>query len=359
MCHRAYFLLGRRRGLVVERFRQFNTITITNKQRVSPCKNRSGCNIIGRNNSSQKRRTAASPIVKDPPPTAKQLAIHALKCAIPMIGFGFMDNTIMIHAGHYIDCTLGVTFSLSTLAAAGIGQIFSGIGGVLFGDTLEAVFRGITNNNTTQKLSTVQQTMRSARIAGVAGGILGVTLGCTLGLINLLFVDEQKANMLKLQALEDGQEFEFEVEIDNTVNPGLTTVYVRGPDVDGVLASITASIAAHGCSVVKLDAGLRGGDDTTSLQNLLSQSPTLVVEDTFIIRDRATGRAVDNDDLDDLARTILAAAKDPLNSHSLKGQIESLEVENIALAERVLLLESYLEDRQIKIVKDQEEEERK
>jgi hypothetical protein len=275
-----------------------------------------------------------------------------------MIGFGFMDNTIMIHAGHYIDCTLGVTFSLSTLAAAGIGQIFSGIGGVLFGDTLETVFRGATNNNTTQKLSTVQKTMRSSRIAGVTGGILGVTLGCTLGLINLFFVDEQKANMLKLQALEDGQEFEFEVEIDNAVNPGLTTVYVRGPDVDGVLASITARIAAHGCSVVKLDAGLRGGgdDDTTSLQNLLSQSPTLVVEDTFIIRDRATGRAVDNDDLDDLARTILAAAKDPLNSHSLKGQIESLEVENIALAERVLLLESYLEDRQIKIVKDEERE---
>ncbi|KAL7448383.1 hypothetical protein ACHAWC_001450 [Mediolabrus comicus] len=347
-----------------QRFRQFNTITITNKQRVS-CKNRS--DIIGRNNSSQKRSTstssstAASPIIKDPPPTAKQLAIHALKCAIPMIGFGFMDNTIMIHAGHYIDCTLGVTFSLSTLAAAGIGQIFSGIGGVLFGDTLETVFRGTTASNTTQKLSTVQKTMRSARIAGVTGGILGVTLGCTLGLINLFFVDEQKANMLKLQALEDGQEFEFEVEIDNAVNPGLTTVYVRGPDVDGVLASITARIAAHGCSVVKLDAGLRGGgdDDTTTLQNLLSQSPTLVVEDTFIIRNRATGRAVDNDDLDDLARTILAAAKDPLNSHSLKGQIESLEVENIALAERVLLLESYLEDRQIKIVKDEEKEEGK
>src|SRR5210317_197694 len=169
MCHRAYFLLGRRRGLLVgyhlkmkmmtipmqqqQRFRQFNTITITNKQQRVSCKNRSGFEFSGRNNSSQKRSTAtkstaASPIVKDPPPTAKQLAIHALKCAIPMIGFGFMDNTIMIHAGHYIDCTLGVTFSLSTLAAAGIGQIFSGIGGVLFGDTLETVFRGTTTSNT-------------------------------------------------------------------------------------------------------------------------------------------------------------------------------------------------------------------
>jgi formyltetrahydrofolate hydrolase len=145
--------------------------------------------------------------------------------------------------------------------------------------------------------------------------------------------------MLKLQALEEGQEFEFEVEVDNVIHPGLTTVIVRGPDVDGVLASITATIASNGCSIVKLDAGLRGDGAT-------------VLEDMFIIRNRATGRAVNNDELGDLARTILAAARDPLNTHSLKGQIDSLEVENIALAERILMLESNLENRQIKIVKD-------
>ena len=225
----------------------------------------------------------------------------------------------------------------------------------MFGDTLEAVFREASGGTVNKhKLSTAQKLMRSSRIAGVMGGIIGVSVGCTLGLVNLFFVDEQKANMLKLQALEDGQEFEFEVEIDNTINPGLTTVFVRGPDVDGVLASITATIASHGCSIVKLDAGLRGGDGVsdTSLQKLLSQTPTTVLEDKFIIRDRSTGRAVDNDDLDDLARVILAAAKDPLNAHSLKGQIESLELENMALAERVLTLQNHLEDQQIKIIKD-------
>ena len=48
-----------------------------------------------------------------------------------------MDNTIMIHAGHYVDCTLGVTFGLSTLAAA--VSIFkscdAGQPGACFGDT--------------------------------------------------------------------------------------------------------------------------------------------------------------------------------------------------------------------------------
>mmetsp|Transcript_13796 Transcript_13796/g.22466 ORF Transcript_13796/g.22466 Transcript_13796/m.22466 type:complete len:304 (+) Transcript_13796:116-1027(+) len=279
-------------------------------------------------------------------------------------GFGFMDNTIMIHAGHYVDCTLGVTFSLSTLAAAGIGQIFSGIGGVLFGDALDTAFRRIRGSTT---MTTAQRAMRASRMAGLTGGIVGVMLGCTLGLVNLLFVDEHKASLLKLQALEDGQEFEFEVEVDNEIHPGYTTVIMRGPDVDGVLASITASIASIGCSVVELHAGIRGksveesgaspntledpNTTITSLLDQLVQSQTQTrVEDIFLIRDRSTHQAIDNEDLDDLARTVLAAAKDPLNSHSLKDQVDELQMENIALADRVSILESMLEDRQIKVI---------
>mmetsp|Transcript_21768 Transcript_21768/g.43576 ORF Transcript_21768/g.43576 Transcript_21768/m.43576 type:complete len:357 (-) Transcript_21768:52-1122(-) len=348
MCHRTFLLSQSRLASTSGRHRHLNLLMTTVGQNT-----RQSYRKINTNNAKRVAETAAEATPE--PPTARQLVTHAVKCAIPMIGFGFMDNTIMIHAGHYIDCTLGVKFSLSTLAAAGIGQIFSGIGGVVFGDTLEAVFREASGGTVNKhKLSAAQKLMRSSRVAGLVGGIIGVSFGCTLGLVNLFFVDEQKANMLKLQALEDGQEFEFEVEIDNTINPGLTTVLVRGPDIDGVLASITATLASHGCSIVKLDAGLRGGDGVadTSLHNLLSQTPTTVLEDKFIIRNRATGRAVDNDDLDDLARVILAAAKDPLNAHSLKGQIESLEIENMALAERVLMLQNNLEDRQIKIVKD-------
>ena len=40
--------------------------------------------------------------------------------------------------GEFVDSTLGVTFGLSTLAAAGIGQIFSDVSGVCFGGTVEA-----------------------------------------------------------------------------------------------------------------------------------------------------------------------------------------------------------------------------
>ena len=56
-----------------------------------------------------------------------------------MIGFGFVDNTIMIQAGNAIDCSLGVTFGFSTLTAAAFGQVVSDASGVLFGGTLESL----------------------------------------------------------------------------------------------------------------------------------------------------------------------------------------------------------------------------
>jgi hypothetical protein len=39
-----------------------------------------------------------------------------------MIGFGFMDNLVMITAGEAIDSTFGVALGISTLTAAGFGQ---------------------------------------------------------------------------------------------------------------------------------------------------------------------------------------------------------------------------------------------
>ena len=56
-------------------------------------------------------------------PTWKQLRALALQGAVPMIGFGIMDQTIMIQAGDFIDSTIGQNFALPTLAAAACGQV--------------------------------------------------------------------------------------------------------------------------------------------------------------------------------------------------------------------------------------------
>lgn len=44
-----------------------------------------------------------------------------------MVGFGFMDNFIMVQAGGYIDATLGVQLGLATLTAAAMGQVVSDV----------------------------------------------------------------------------------------------------------------------------------------------------------------------------------------------------------------------------------------
>mmetsp|Transcript_11351 Transcript_11351/g.24078 ORF Transcript_11351/g.24078 Transcript_11351/m.24078 type:complete len:229 (+) Transcript_11351:90-776(+) len=60
-------------------------------------------------------------------PTSSQLQNLFLASAIPMVGFGFMDNFIMIQAGGLIDSTLGVKFGLATLTAAAMGQVVSDV----------------------------------------------------------------------------------------------------------------------------------------------------------------------------------------------------------------------------------------
>ena len=60
-----------------------------------------------------------------PPPTWRQLYAHGLQQAVPFTGFGIMDNAIMIVAGDYIDLKLGVMLGISTMCAAGFGNIIS------------------------------------------------------------------------------------------------------------------------------------------------------------------------------------------------------------------------------------------
>ena len=83
-----------------------------------------------------------NPMTKQiPEPTREQLRIVALHQAIPFVGFGVMDNSILLLAGEAIDTTLGVYLGLSTLCAAAIGNIISDICGVAFGTIKEYTIR--------------------------------------------------------------------------------------------------------------------------------------------------------------------------------------------------------------------------
>ena len=112
-----------------------------------------------------------------------------------MIGFGFMDNQIMLLMGDQIDSHLGVVLGLSTLAAAGIGQIFSDVAGITCGGAVDA---GVSKMNLSHhNLSIKQLGLRSARMASTGGGCVGVVIGCILGMSCLLWIDTTRADRLK------------------------------------------------------------------------------------------------------------------------------------------------------------------
>ena len=64
------------------------------------------------------------------PLSSKQMWALFLTGAIPFVGFGFLDNAIMLTAGDAIEDNLGLALGLSTLAAAGLGNLVSDVAGL-------------------------------------------------------------------------------------------------------------------------------------------------------------------------------------------------------------------------------------
>lgn len=253
-----------------------------------------------------------------------------------------MVSPISLQAGHAIDCTLGVTFGLSTLTAAAFGQVCSDASGVLFGGTLESIAAraGLPKAGFTS----AQRALPVVKRTKLAGNLFGVILGCSLGLLNLLFIDTNRSSTLKLQAFNEESEFDFTIEASNAMRPNHTALTVRGPDVDGLLASMTAALAVRGCSLVELHAMREVEDDENNKS----------IRDIFYVVKRETGEPFDDDELEDLAKGLLDSTRTPMNVNSVKAAMHELESTNSYLQARVKKLEQVVYDRQITVVgKDQ------
>jgi Transmembrane protein 65 len=216
-------------------------------------------------------------------------------------------KTVMIQAGNAIDCTIGVVFGLSTLSAAAIGQICSDASGVVFGGTVERLAKaaGLPSANLTAAQTKLPIVARTAW----AGSLIGIVLGCTIGLVNLFFIDTSRSSTMKLQALNEGQDFEFTVEVSNTVRSDATALTVEGPDVDGVLASMTTALAKQGCSIIEISAKRVPAKGTAGSRN--------AIKDTFYVVDSATGEPFEDDQLEMVARSLLESTRTPLRSLEL------------------------------------------
>ena len=124
-----------------------------------------------------------------PQPTSRQLLSLALAGGVPFIGFGFADNAIMILVGERIDCTLGVKFGISTLAAAGLGNLISDVVGISLGEVIEA---WTARWFTAPPLAPEQLNMPRTRFIKGSANAIGISIGCLLGMFPLLFMHDRK-----------------------------------------------------------------------------------------------------------------------------------------------------------------------
>ncbi len=130
-----------------------------------------------------------------PEPPTSELRLVALNQSIPFIGFGIMDNAILIIAGDAIDTSLGVTLGISTMCAAAIGNIISDVAGILLGTLIEDLTAQL--GLPVAKVSAAQRQLRSVRFAGQFGTCVGVVIGCVIGMFPLLLIDSNKAQKMK------------------------------------------------------------------------------------------------------------------------------------------------------------------
>ncbi|XP_074603314.1 transmembrane protein 65 [Brevipalpus obovatus] len=126
------------------------------------------------------------------PPSFTQLRQIATHQALPFIGFGFLDNFIMILAGEYIDTTIGVTLGISTMAAAGLGNAVSDVAGIGSAWYVESISSQIGIEY--PKITPAQSDMVRTRWTVQLGRCIGIVIGCILGMCPLWFYKKEEKN---------------------------------------------------------------------------------------------------------------------------------------------------------------------
>ncbi|XP_034064509.1 transmembrane protein 65-like [Gymnodraco acuticeps] len=140
-------------------------------------------------------------------PTSAELRYILLHNAIPFVGFGFLDNCIMIVAGTHIELSIGVILGISTMAAAALGNLVSDLAGLGLAGYVEALAYRLGMK--IPDLSPKQADMWQTRVSSHAGKAIGVAIGCILGMFPLFFFkdddEKKKKKKGKAEAKEETQ----------------------------------------------------------------------------------------------------------------------------------------------------------
>ncbi|MEQ2310278.1 Transmembrane protein 65 [Ameca splendens] len=133
--------------------------------------------------------------------TAAQIRYVLFHNAIPFIGFGFLDNAIMIAAGTQIELSIGVTLGISTMAAAALGNLVSDLAGLGLAGYVEALASRLGMQ--VPDLTPKQVDMWQTRLSSHMGKAIGITIGCILGMFPLLFLSDDEEKEAEAQPCSD------------------------------------------------------------------------------------------------------------------------------------------------------------
>lgn len=128
--------------------------------------------------------------ISEEAPSFQSLVLLAVSNSLPFIGFGFLDNAIMIVAGEYIDIKVGAMLGISTMAAAAFGNMISDVAGIGLAGYVEALVARMGFDG--PRLTAKQLTMRATRVACHTGRAVGIVIGCIVGMFPLLFFSDDE-----------------------------------------------------------------------------------------------------------------------------------------------------------------------
>mmetsp|Transcript_131101 Transcript_131101/g.327083 ORF Transcript_131101/g.327083 Transcript_131101/m.327083 type:complete len:280 (+) Transcript_131101:67-906(+) len=123
-------------------------------------------------------------------PTQRQLCAVAIATSVPFIGFGMVDNGLMVIFGDVLDSTMGMCLGCSMLASAALGNAISNVFGMLLHGSINkgADRLGLPD----PRLTLSQRKLPVVHHWSTAGSTVGVFIGCLLGMTPLLFMDQTR-----------------------------------------------------------------------------------------------------------------------------------------------------------------------
>jgi GAF domain-containing protein len=136
-----------------------------------------------------------------------------MAASIPFVGFGILDNAIMIFFGDIIDMTLCVKMGFSTMAAAALGNTLSDAAGVYSGAMVESL--AAKYGFESPSLSRAQEQMPVTKKYTQLGQVIGIVTGCLIGMFPLLLIDPYKSERIRREQALDNM---FSTVIDHVAD---------------------------------------------------------------------------------------------------------------------------------------------